>query len=507
MRSLTEFDILIIGSGAAGCVLADRLSTDTTCRVGLVEAGPNVTDASNNIDIPSHWPLLLGTQSDWGFCTTPQGNLNHRVISWPRGRMVGGSAAMNAMVYVRGSSTDFEGWREYGGPDWSYNQFVELFKRVEDPLLGGLEIDYQRTPHPFTVTFLEASRILGYPNVEDVDIEAQIGIGLYRVTRKRGHRSSVLNTHLCRALSRVNFTLLPDTQALRLEISSGVVRGVHVSSPTGIRFISATTETILSAGTIGSPVLLLHSGIGPADELSALGITPRVNLRGVGKNLHDHVQTSLSLRAAQPIPVAQESNIGEGGGFINAHCSNRTPAIQLVFAPTLGLSDKDSLGRGFSLGPAVTQPISRGTVRICSSDPVVPPLIDPAYLSAGQDMDLLVEGLQVCLEILSSAHFAKLTSGSALKPMTRAEAQHYCRVHAHTQFHPVGSCRIGHDEEAVLDAGMHVYGVAGLRVVDASVMPTITSANTCAPVMAIAEMAALQVRNAAASSLAVQRQP
>ena len=522
------YDYVIIGAGSAGCVLASRLTEDLSARVLLLEAGP--PDDADEIRIPAALNLLFQSAYDWDYHTVPQERADGRSIYWPRGRTLGGSSSINAMIYIRGSRHDYDTWRdEYGCAGWGYCDLLPYFRRAEDNsrgesayhgVSGPLSVQDLRYKSALTKAFVAASRECGLAANEDFNGPAQDGSGFYQVTQRDGRRWSAADAYLHPAMSRPNLTVLTDARVTGIIIEADRAAGVRYLLRGEEEEARVEREVILSAGTIGSPQLLMLSGVGPAEHLIELGIRIHADSPGVGANLSDHPAVTAMWHtpkiqglseAARPSNVARwrylrsgplTSNVAEAGGFSRSLPSLQAPDLQWHVLPTQytrnGLGDPST--RAVSLLVTLVSVGSRGLVRLRSSDPRHKPAIDPAYLSDGADIDPLVSGLRMAREFAAAGPMAKLcTVELAPGPGVRTdtELREYIRRDLGTLFHPVGTCAMGGDSRlaaskltSVVDPELRVRGIEGLRVVDASVMPAVPRGNTNAPTIAIAERAA-----------------
>jgi choline dehydrogenase-like flavoprotein len=524
--SSVQFDTVIVGAGSAGCVLANRLSADPLHRVCLIEAGPE--DRSPLIHIPAG---MLGTiprrQVNWAFTTEPQPGLGGRQGYQPRGRVLGGSSSINAMIYMRGHRSDYDDWAALGNPGWSYADVLPIYRRSEDQQRGAdafhgsggeLTVSDLASPAAASAAFVESGVRAGLARNPDFNGESQDGAGLYQVTQRRGRRCSASVAFLRPALARPNLTVLTGRHATRIVFRGERPAGVEVEGPGGTARIDAARELIVSAGTFGSPQLLLLSGVGPREELARHGIALRHELPGVGANLADHIDLALVYRsddrrlmgitartAVRAVAGYFEwrnrgtglltTNFAEAGAFLRTRAGLDRPDVQLHFL--VGLVDDHArrlhYGYGVSCHVAVLRPKSRGSVGLRSADPRAAPRIDPGFLTEADDLATLVAGVKRAREIMEGAPLAP-HRGEELFADGRDDAALVAQIRrrADTIYHPVGTCRMGADPMAVVDPALRVRGLAGLSVVDASVMPTLVGGNTNAPTIMIAEKAALQ---------------
>ena len=526
---------MIAGGGSAGCVLAARLSEDPKTTVCLVEAG------GDGKGILIRAPALVAAMvsgrpriNNWAFPTVPQPGLNGRRGLQPRGKALGGSSAINAMLYVRGHPEDYDNWAAAGCTGWGWSDVLPYFRRAEsnarggDALHGGngpLQVGDQVCPRKISRAFVEACKQAQVPETEDFNGSRQEGAGLYQVTQfhggpRKGERCSTAAAYLHPVAHRPNLTVLTRSQAMRVEVAHGRATGLLIKRGGRDQTVKARREVILSAGAFGSPHLLLLSGIGPAQHLQATGIVPVHNSTDVGCNLQDHLDYILTYKSLRRDAVALNpagfvrlaaaawhwrktgqglfaSPMAEGGAFFRSSPEIDQPDLQLHFV--IGIVDdhmrKLHFTDGYSCHVCVLRPASRGTVRLASPSPQAVPLIDPAYLSAEKDLQALMAGARR-MEQIMEAPALDPWRGQKLYPHDGSEAalEADIRARADTIYHPVGTCRMGSDPGSVVDPELRVRGVQGLRVVDASVMPTIVSGNTNAPTIMIAEKAADLIR-------------
>ena len=532
------FDYVIVGGGSAGCVLAARLSEDPDVAVCLLEAGP--VDTSVLIHCPAGLALLAQTgAANWAFETVPQAGLNGRRGYQPRGKVLGGSSSVNAMIYLRGQAEDYDAWAAEGNPGWAWADVLPYFRRAEHNERGAdafhgrggpLNVKDLTSPNRFGPVFVEAGRQAGYAVNPDFNGARQEGVGMYQVTHKNGERFSAAKAYLAPNLARKNLTVLTCAQTTRLLLDGRRATGVEFRIGSETRTVAARREVLLCAGALQSPQLLMLSGIGPGEHLRSLGIEVRHDLPGVGRHLHDHVDVVQVLDAAKLTELFGLSltgainaikgifewrrhrrgmlttNFAEAGGFIRSGAQEARPDLQLhfVIGKLVDHGRKTVFGHGYSCHVCLLRPKSRGSVTLASAEPSAAPAIDPNYLAERDDLDRLVLGFKAMRRILGqpalATHGARELATSA-DAQSDAEIEAFIRNRADTIYHPVGTCRMGPGPLDVVDAELRVHGLEGLRVVDASIMPNIVSGNTNAPTIMIAEKAAEMIKAAARRTL------
>jgi choline dehydrogenase-like flavoprotein len=523
-------DYIIVGAGPAGCVLANRLSEDNNVSVLLLEAGG--ADWHPFYHMPAGFAKMTKGIGSWGWQTVPQRHLNGRVLRYTQAKVLGGGSTINAQIYTRGNALDYDSWaQEEGCEGWSYREVLAYFKRAEDNQRfvndyhaagGPLGVSMPIAPLPICDAYLRAAQEMGIPYNDDVNGARQEGVGFYQLTQRNAQRSSAASAYLKPARGRPNLTIRTDALTTRVVLENGRAIGVEIIEWDGApKILRAEREVLIASGAMGSPKLLLQSGVGPADHLKSVGVPVAHDLPGVGKNLQDHLDLFVIAECtgdhtydniAKPHrtlwaglqyllfkngPVA--SSLFETGGFWWADKDARSPDIQ--FHLGLGSGIEAGVARmknaGVTLNSAFLRPRSRGTLRLASADPRAAPLIDPNYWADPYDRAMSIAGLRMAREIMQQ---------DALKPFVLAERLpgpdklsdddlfEYACLHAKTDHHPVGTCRMGHDEGAVVTPDLRVRGIDNLRVCDASIMPKIVSSNTNAPTIMIGEKAADLVR-------------
>jgi choline dehydrogenase-like flavoprotein len=527
------FDYIIIGGGSAGCVLAARLTEDPDVTVALLEAGP--ADSSVLIHCPAGLAVIAKNgQANWKFETVAQPGLNGRTGYQPRGKVLGGSSSVNAMIYARGHRDDYDHWASEGNAGWAYADVLPYFKLAEHNERGAnafhgsggpLNVMDPRSPNRFGQVFIKAGQQAGLHHNPDFNGESQEGVGLFQVTHKHGERFSAAKAYLTPNLARPNLQVFTGAHTTRILLEHKRAVGVEFHHEGELKQLNAKREVLLCAGALQSPQILMLSGIGPHAHLLKNNIATLHNLPGVGANLHDHVDVvqvvdaprakdlfGLSLSGVwrmlkgvfewrQQRSGMLTTNYAEAGGFIKSQVNESIPDLQLhfVIGKLLNHGRTTTLGHGFSCHVCLLRPRSRGSVRLASNDPFAAPLIDPNFLGDRDDMDRMVRGFKLMRHILAQPALAAAQGrelAASAGAQTDAQIEHFIRDHADTIYHPVGTCRMGSGAMDVVDAQLRVHGLAGLRVVDASIMPRVVGGNTNAPVIMIAEKAADMIRTA-----------
>ncbi len=520
------FDYVVVGAGTAGCALAARLSEDSSRTVCLLEAGGS--GRSIFVDVPG--TIVMAQRSaalNWSFQSVPQPALNGRRISVPRGKGVGGSALINGMVYFRGNPRDYDAWAAAGAQGWSFREVLPYFRKSEHNENfkagayhgrgGPMHVRSVTSPNPLNFSFFDALAGLGYVYRDDLNGEDSEGMGLRQLSIRGGTRETTASAMLRPVLGRPNLNVLTETRATRIVLDGRRAVGVEARSPDGSLTIKAHREVVLCAGALQSPQLLMLSGIGEAEHLTALGIAVRQSLPGVGRNLHDHLASPVHMRMrnatsygvslrAMPrnlVNLAEyllfrrgpfANNVFESAAFVKTDAALEKPDIQLVFQPARrpGPSFPYPVGHGFAVSPVGLYPRSRGRLTLASPDPFDAPRIDPNLLSAPEDLHPLIAGMRLARRIFASAAFAKYgaqESAPGSAAVTDNQLADYVRAEGYTVHHPVGTCRMGSDPAAVVDPALRVFGLDNLRVADASVFPSIIGGNTNAAIVMIAEKA------------------
>ncbi len=520
MQAPTGADYIVVGAGSAGCVLAARLSEDPTTRVLLLEAGQ--ADKKQEIRIPAAFSKLFHTSFDWDYYTVPQRHLDDRVLFWPRGKVLGGTSSLNAMMWVRGVAADYDDWAKQGNQGWSYEEVLPYFKKAEDTERhdpdhlgrgGPMTVSDQRDPNPATALFVEACQRAGIRRNPNANVGTNEGVDLTQVSQLRGMRRSTADGYLKPATARPNLVVRTGVHATRVLLESGRAVGVEYVESGNVMTASAGSEVILAGGAINSPQLLMLSGIGRADELTAAGVEPRVDLPGVGRNLLDHLAagairfttrtdsmvTAETLRQLAKFVTRRKgmltSSVAEAHAFVKSDPGLDWPDLEILFAPVPFLDHGGTKppGHGYTIAAVLLQPASSGAITLGSTDPMAAPRIDPNYLSEPDDVRFLTIGVELAMEIFETSPLSGVTGGwirPDRKPESEAELVAGIRKYSETLYHPVGTCRMGVDEMAVVDPELRVHGVGGLRVVDASVMPNLIRGHTNAPTIMIGEKAA-----------------
>ncbi len=536
-----EYDYILVGAGSAGCVLANRLSANPNHRVLLLEAGGRDTNYLFRL------PMLMGKLMhsgiyNWKYYTEPEAHLAGRRVYWPRGRVLGGSSTINGMIYVRGNRSDYDGWEQGGLPGWSYEKVLPLFKRSESHIdredhyhgrEGELTVQRARGSNAMFDAYVEAGQQAGYDFTDDFNGEQQAGFGRYDFTIRAGKRCSTARAFLAPAAKRPNLTVVTRALAHKVILEGKRATGVEYRVGQQVITARAAKEVVLASGVVNSPQLLMLSGIGDSEELGQHGIPVVHHLPGVGKNVQDHVDCCLEYECLQPVSLRRDLRIDrvalgaleaslfgtgfvstfpyEAGSFMQSSPSLDVPDIQTHFMPateatanlhwslfSLGGRKDIPKNHGMTIRVGPINPKSRGRIVLASNQPDEAPLIYANYLQHQSDIDTTIAGLHLMREVMAGKAFAGVIGREAspgLNKKTDADIAKWLVDAAMTTLHPVGSCKMGIDDEAVVDAELRVHGIDGLRVADASIMPTITRGNTNAPVIMIAEKASELILN------------
>ncbi|HEX7688189.1 MAG TPA: choline dehydrogenase [Burkholderiaceae bacterium] len=531
-----NFDYIVVGGGSGGCVLAARLSEDPDVSVALIEAGP--ADKSVLIHCPAGLALLARTGSaNWNFETVPQKGLGGRVGWSPRGKVLGGSSSINAMVYIRGHRADYDHWAAEGNPGWSYDEVLPYFRRAEHNERiadeyhgtgGPLNVMDLRSPNRYLQAFVDAGAQAGYPVNHDFNGAEQEGIGPYQVTHRNGERFSAAKAYLTPSLGRPNLHVITGAQVTRVLFEGRRAAGVEFRRDGRLEQLGARHEVLMAAGALQTPQLLMLSGVGPAADLSKFGIGVVHDLPGVGRNFHDHVdvvQVVDAPRMKETFGVSASAiaritrgifdwrnrrtgmlttNFAEAGGFIKSQPSEAIPDLQLhfVIGKLIDHGRKTVLGHGISSHVCLLRPLSRGTVTLASRDPMAAPRIDPNFFDHPDDLARMVRGFRLMRAIMSQpalSRFGGRELPRSAGAVSDAQIEQFIRDYADTIYHPVGTCRMGPGAMDVVGADLRVHGIEGLRVVDASIMPRVVGGNTNAPVIMVAEKASDMIKAARAA--------
>lgn len=529
MKTAT-YDYIVIGAGSAGCILASRLSEDPSVKVLLLEAGSPASSVF--VHMPAGIRVLYTSPKyNWRYWTEPQKELDNRKIYVPRGRVIGGSSSINSMIAIRGNPTDYDNWASQGLPSWGYEYLRPYFRKIEDASLvtngrdedrgysGPIRLSYGTRRSAISSAFIESAMSAGMPENNGFNGASQVGAGFYELTIADGQRSGAFR-YLDHARSRSNLTVMANCRAQRIVLAGTRARGVVVEVEGEEIEIRADREVLLTAGAIASPQLLMLSGIGPAEHLRSIGIPPVVDVPGVGENLQDHLDCAIRLEASQPNTLTPylglirgglagaryllsgsgpaTSQGVEAGAFFNADGNSDLPDWQAHLIIALrNPPPNESIAHGFAVRVCQLRPKSRGVLRLRSSKSSDPPRIDPRFLSEEFDLQSLMLGVERMCEIVDQPalrkHVKRRIDIDAFSDSRSRKA--WIRSRAETIYHPVGTCRMGLDSNAVVDEELKVRGVANLRVIDGSVMPLIISGNTNLPIMAMAEKAADLIRH------------
>lgn len=499
-----NFDYIICGAGSAGCVLANRLTEDGSTVLLIEAGGPDNTEA---ISTPLRLIELWQTEFDWGYLTEPQKHCKNRPIHWPRGKTLGGSSSLNGMIYVRGHASGYDQWAALGNEGWDYKNVLPYFKKSEDyqrgenefhGVGGPLHVTTDFTPHPLTKAFVDAAVAAGHPYNEDCNGAESLGAGYTHLTTKNGKRHSTAVAFLRPALDRSNLSVITNARVHKLTMEGTKAVGVSYMQEGELRTVTANKEIILSSGTIESPRILMLSGIGEKAQLEEFGIALVKDLPGVGKNLHDHTLCPVIFEGAKEIPPPSDPSIQvlHGQAFMKSDPSLAGPDIQPLFfhVPTYLPGEMEAVTpNGFTINAGGIKPTSRGELRLTSKDPEAKISLDPNLLATEYDIQTLVKSIKLNREIAKEeplASWVKREIYPGDDVQSDAELEDYARSFNISYHHQVGTCKMGSDDLSVVDSSLKVHGITGLRVIDASIMPSVTAGNTNAPTIMIAEKGA-----------------
>jgi choline dehydrogenase len=505
---MDNYDFVVVGGGTAGCVVSARLSEDPGLRVLLLEAGRDAV--SESMRVPAMWPLLFETEVDWGVKTVPQCGLGGRVLDYPRGKVLGGSSSINAMAHLRGHPSSYDRWAADGAPGWGFADLLPYFRRSEnaqgrDPRFRGMDgpmiINATIKRHPIATAFVDACKDFGYPLSDDLNGSQSEGVCWYDRNIVGGARQSAADGYLMPALGRSNLAVATGALVGRLRVNDGRCTAVTYRQGDAEPItVHADREVILCAGAIASPHLLMLSGIGPAAHLREQGIDVITDLPGVGANLSDHTLGVLVYSAARAMPSAAGNHFDALAAIPTDLTSTSPDTHILICGIPLPPPGRAASGNGYSIEFSMLQPYSRGSVRLASPDPGVAPLIDPGFLTDERDITFNLKAFRAARALGANKALARWRGEESIPGpdvSSNAQVRAYLRQSLGTYFHPAGTCRMGSGTETVTDNELRVRDVEGLRVVDASVMPSLPAANPNATVLAIAEKAAELIHSAA----------
>ena len=503
---MSEYDFIVVGAGAGGSVVANRLSENSDVNVLLLEAGGS--EIPENVRNPGLWFTLFGTDVDWGYNSTPQPGLNDRQTYEPRGRIPGGSSNLYIMMHIRGHRSDYDNWAYNGCPGWAYDDVLPYFQKSEDqeddtnPTAGkggGISVINAKdhNPNPTSQAFIDACLELGFPPTDDFNGPNMEGTGWHHINVRDGKRHGANEAYIEPIVNRKNFALSTNSYATRLLFEDNRCVGVEYVQNGETKTARASREVIVAGGALESPKLLMLSGIGPADHLKEFDIDVKVDLPGVGQNFHNHVLTGVIRECKKPVPQGH-LNLSESALFLKSDPGWVGPDLQIAFVHVpfdiiVGQGHPNSV----SILPGVVRPMSRGWIKLASADPMEKPLVNPNYLGAESDLDRLVQATKLSRDIFATEAFSdwvgdELLPGPDVK--TDEQLREFVKNRADSYHHQSGSCKMGSDEMAVVDPQLRVYGVEGLRIADASVFPVVPSGNCHSGILMIGEKCADMIK-------------